>query len=50
MNKMKNLKEFEVKNLDQITGGIKIVLTLSGFFDGIKKNEDVTLAAEPDNK
>lgn len=40
---MKNLKEFEVKNLDQITGGITITLTISGIFDGIKKNEDFTI-------
>lgn len=45
---MKNLEKFEVKNLDQITGGITIKLTLSGFFDGIKRNEDVRISAEQD--
>jgi|1185.fasta_scaffold18461_1 hypothetical protein len=40
---MKNLKEFEVKNLDQITGGTEVVIKFSGFFDKIKGNEDIRI-------
>ncbi|HET6228324.1 MAG TPA: hypothetical protein VFF27_18735 [Bacteroidia bacterium] len=43
---MKNLKEFEVKNLDQITGGSDVVIKFSGFFDGVKSNEDIRIGLE----
>ena len=45
---MKNFKEFEVKNLDQITGGITIKIEASGIFDGIKKNEDFHISVQKD--
>jgi hypothetical protein len=43
---MKNLKEFEVKNLDQITGGSDVVIKFSGWFDKVKGNEDIRIALE----
>jgi len=43
---MKNLKEFELKNLNQITGGSKIRVTFSGLYDGVKHNEDVIISFE----
>lgn len=38
---MKNLKEFEVKNLESIVGGISIKITVSGLFDGVQGNGDI---------
>lgn len=43
---MKNLKEFELKSLDQITGGITIKLEFTNVFDGNPKNDDVHLTAQ----
>ncbi|MBN1598336.1 MAG: hypothetical protein JW894_08580 [Bacteroidales bacterium] len=36
-------KEYNVDNMENIIGGqeIQICITFSGFFDGIKKNEDI---------
>jgi hypothetical protein len=43
---MKRLKEFELKTLDQITGGITIKLEFTNVFDGNPKNDDVRLTAQ----
>lgn len=43
---MKKLKEFELKTLDQITGGITIKLEFTNVFDGNPKNDDVRLSAQ----
>jgi hypothetical protein len=43
---MKNLKDFELKTLDQITGGITIKLEFTNVFDGNPKNDDVRLSAQ----
>lgn len=43
---MKNLKEFEVKNLDQVLGGITVKLEFTNIFDGNPKNDDVRITAQ----
>lgn len=40
---MKKFKEFEVKNLEQVMGGIDISIVISGLFDHVKGNEDVRI-------
>lgn len=43
---MKKFKEFELKTLDQITGGINIKLEFTNVFDGNPTNDDVRLTAQ----
>lgn len=43
---MKKLKEFELKTLDQITGGINIKLEFTNVFDGNPSNDDIRLTAQ----
>ncbi len=40
---MKNLREFELKSLDQVMAGITIKLEFSNLFDGNPKNDDARI-------
>ncbi|HSH64695.1 MAG TPA: hypothetical protein VLB84_02620 [Bacteroidia bacterium] len=47
---MKKLKEFEMKSLDQLTGGITVKLEFTNIFDGNPKNDDIHVVAQGDTK
>lgn len=47
---MKKFKEFEVKNLDQLVGGITIKLEFTNLFDGNRKNDDLRIETEAHTK
>ncbi len=40
---MKNFKEFEVKRLEDVVGGVNIRIVISNILDGIKGNGDIRI-------